>query len=84
MRDNDTIILENLYVSILEEDAASSKAQALNFFVQNEVGREIFKYKNKPENKEIIDKAKIIRYLVTDLEIERVKHPSPSKKPRTK
>ena len=58
MRDKDTIILENLYVSILEEDAASSKAQALNFFVQNEVGREIFKYKNKPDNKEIIEKAK--------------------------
>jgi hypothetical protein len=58
VRDNDTIILENLYVSILEEDATSSKAQALNFFVQNEVGREIFKYKNKPENKEVIDKAK--------------------------
>ena len=58
MRDNDTIILENLYISIIEEDAASSKAQALNFFVQNEVGREVFKYKNKPENKEVIEKAK--------------------------
>ncbi len=45
-------------LSVLLEDASSTKAQVLNSFVRNEVGQAIFKYKNKPENKEAIDKVK--------------------------
>lgn len=54
---HDQFTLEKLYNLILE-DAISTKAQALNGFVRKEVGDQIFKYKNKPENKEIITAAK--------------------------
>lgn len=58
MRDNDTILLESLYLSILEEDAESSKAQALNILVKKEIGYQVFKAKNNPENKDAFDSAK--------------------------
>jgi hypothetical protein len=63
----DVLILEDLYNQILlNEDAASSKAQALNMLIRKEVGDDIFKYKNKPENKEIINKASINNQPIVD------------------
>ena len=58
MRDDDTLILESLYLQIIEENAESNKAQALNLFIRLEVGQDVFKKKNKPENKEVIDAAR--------------------------
>jgi hypothetical protein len=57
MKDKDSLILENLY-DLIVEDAQSSMNQAINKLVEFKVGREVFKYKNKPENKQLIDSTR--------------------------
>ncbi len=56
---NDSWNISNIYrESILLEDAQSNKAGVVNSYVRSKVGHQIFKFKNKPENKELIDKHK--------------------------
>jgi hypothetical protein len=57
MRDFDSILLEEKYCIILE-DANSTKAQVMNEFLKKELGHNIFKFKNKPENKEKVEEIK--------------------------
>lgn len=57
MKNKDIIMLEELY-ELIVEDAQTTLNQAMNMLIQNKVGYEVFKYKNKPENKDKISKAK--------------------------
>jgi hypothetical protein len=59
MRDKDSVILENLY-SLILEDAESTKMQAINSIIKKELGDLVFKFKNKPENAESVQKVKDI------------------------
>lgn len=59
MRDNDTILLENLYSGLyLFESVEDQQRQAENLLVSSKVGREVWKRKNQPENLEAIQKAR--------------------------
>ena len=58
MRDNDTVILESLYNNLVVEGVEDQKKQAENLLIANRVGREIWKYKNKPENQQAIEQAR--------------------------
>jgi hypothetical protein len=59
MRDRDSLILESLYDSIyLLEGVEDQKKQAENLLVSSKVGKDVWKYKNKPENQDVIQKAK--------------------------
>jgi Icc-related predicted phosphoesterase len=59
MRDNDSLILESLYLSMIFESVDDQKRQSQNLLIASVVGRDIWKNKNKPENKETIEKARI-------------------------
>ena len=59
MRDRDSLILENIYFSMLFESIEDQQRQSHNLLIANVVGRDIWKNKNKPENKETIEKARI-------------------------
>jgi hypothetical protein len=56
MKDKDQILLESIY-ELIVEDAQSTKNSVLNKLVSKEVGNDIFKYKNKPENVKVINAA---------------------------
>ena len=58
MRDNDTVILESLYNNLVVEGVEDQKKQAENLLIANRVGRDIWKYKNKPENQQAIEQAR--------------------------
>ena len=58
MRDNDTVILESLYSNLVVEGVEDQKKQAENLLIANRVGRDIWKYKNKPENQQAIEQAR--------------------------
>jgi hypothetical protein len=57
MKDKDQILLESIY-ELIVEDAQSTKNSVLNKLVSKEVGNDIFKYKNKPENVKVINAAR--------------------------
>jgi hypothetical protein len=59
MRDKDSLILESLYFSILFESVEDQKRQSQNVLIASVVGRDIWKNKNKLENKETIERAKL-------------------------
>lgn len=59
MRDTDSLILENLYQGMyLFEGVEDQQKQAENLLVAQKVGRDVWKNKNKPENQEVVQKAK--------------------------
>ena len=57
MKNRDQILLESIY-ELIVEDAQSTKNSVLNKLVSKEVGNDIFKYKNKPENAKVINAAR--------------------------
>jgi hypothetical protein len=57
MKNRDQILLESIY-ELIVEDAQSTKNSVLNKLVSKEVGNDIFKYKNKPENVKVINAAR--------------------------
>ena len=79
MKNKDIIMLEELY-ELVVEDAQSTFNQAMNMLIHNKVGNEIFKYKNKPENKEKITRARNENLSVVEKFANIVKQNNPNDK----
>ena len=58
MRDRDSLILESLYETILE-GVEDQQKQSQNLLIASKVGRDIWKNKNKPENQNAIERARV-------------------------
>jgi hypothetical protein len=46
------------YFSLINEDAETTKSEIVNNLIRKELGFQVFKNKNKPENKNVIDELK--------------------------